>query len=59
MEIDLTSADSMMGQPLPANVTIEVRLDFYGDAMTKDPSDPHASQSGVATNGTKVALVLK
>jgi len=59
LELDVTSADSMMGQPLPANVTIEARLDSDGDAMTKDPSDPHASQSGVATNGTKVALVLK
>jgi Flp pilus assembly protein TadD len=59
MELDLTSADSMMGQPLPPSVTIEARLDSDGDAMTKDPSDPHASQSGVATNGTKVALVLK
>jgi tetratricopeptide (TPR) repeat protein len=59
LELDITSADSMMGQPLPPSVTIEARLDSDGDAMTKDPSDPHASQSGVATNGTKVALVLK
>lgn len=59
LELDVTAADSMMGQPLPAIVTIEARLDSDGDAMTKDPSDPHASQSGVSTNGTKVALVLK
>jgi tetratricopeptide (TPR) repeat protein len=59
LELDLSSADSMMGQPLPANITIEARLDSDGDAMTKNASDPHASQSGVATNGTKVALVLK
>ncbi len=59
LELDLSSADSMMGQPLPASVTIEARLDSDGDAMTKNASDPHASQSGVATNGTKVALVLR
>ncbi|HSY47797.1 MAG TPA: tetratricopeptide repeat protein [Thermoanaerobaculia bacterium] len=59
LELDITSADSMMGQPLPLSVTVEARLDSDGNAMTKDPSDPHASQSGVATNGTKVALVLK
>lgn len=59
LELDLSAADSMMGQPLPASVTIEARLDSDGDAMTKNASDPHASQSGVATNGTKVALVLK
>jgi len=58
LELDLSAADSMMGQPLPASVTIEARLDSDGDAMTKNASDPHASQSGIATNGTKVALVL-
>nr|MDP9360602.1 tetratricopeptide repeat protein [Acidobacteriota bacterium] len=59
LEIDVTSADSMMGQPLPANVRIEARLDSDGDAMTKNPSDPHALQDGVTTNGGKVVLVLK
>jgi tetratricopeptide (TPR) repeat protein len=59
LEIDLSAADSMMGQPLPATVRIEARLDSDGDAMTKSPSDPHAMQDGVATNGTKVSLVLK
>ncbi|MEA2238941.1 MAG: cytochrome c-type biosis protein CcmH [Thermoanaerobaculia bacterium] len=59
LEIDLSTADSMMGQPLPANVRLEARLDSDGDAMTKNPSDPHAMQDGVATNGGKVGLVLK
>jgi len=61
LEIDLSAADSMMGpgQPLPASIRIEARLDSDGDAMTKNPSDPHAMQDGVSTNGTKVALVLK
>ena len=59
LEIDLSSADSMMGQPLPATVRIEARIDSDGDPLTKNPSDPHAAQDGVATNGGKVALVLK
>jgi len=59
LDIDLSAADSMMGQPLPANVRIEARLDSDGDAMTKNPSDPHAVQDGVATNGAKVSLVLQ
>jgi tetratricopeptide (TPR) repeat protein len=59
LEIDLSTADSMMGQPLPANVRLEARLDSDGDAMTKNPSDPHAIQDGVTTNGGKVGLVLK
>jgi tetratricopeptide (TPR) repeat protein len=59
LEIDLSAADSMMGQPLPATVRIEARIDSDGDPLTKNPSDPHAAQDGVATNGGKVALVLK
>jgi len=59
LDIDLSAADSMMGQPLPATVRIEARLDSDGDAMTKNPSDPHAAQDGVSTNGTKVSLALQ
>jgi len=59
LDVDLSAADSMMGQPLPATVRIEARLDSDGDAMTKNPSDPHAVQDGVATNGTKISLALQ
>jgi Tfp pilus assembly protein PilF len=59
LEVDLSAADSMMGQPLPATVRIEARIDSDGDPLTKNASDPHAAQDGVATNGTKVTLVLK
>jgi len=59
LEIDVTSIDSMMGQPLPPTVRVEARLDSDGDATTKNPSDPHAAQEGVTTNGGKVGLVLK
>ena len=56
--IDLTAADSMMGQPLPPKMRIEARLDGDGNAMTKDPADPKASQDGV-TIGANVTLTLK
>lgn len=54
---DLSSADSMMGQPLPARVRIEARLDSDGDAATKDPSDPAGIQDAVALGSTlKISL---
>jgi tetratricopeptide (TPR) repeat protein len=59
LDVDLSAADSMMGQPLPATIRIEARIDSDGDPLTKNPSDPHAAQDGVATNGAKVSLVLQ
>jgi hypothetical protein len=55
---DLSSADSMMGQPLPAKVRIEARLDSDGDAATKNPSDPVGVQDAVAL-GTSLRIALK
>jgi cytochrome c-type biogenesis protein CcmH len=56
--IELSSADSMMGQPLPALVRIEARLDSDGDALTKPATDPAASMDGVAI-GSSIRLALK
>jgi cytochrome c-type biogenesis protein CcmH len=56
--IDLSSADSMMGQPIPPKVRIEARLDADGNPLTKDPNEPKAVQDGVAL-GSKVSLTLK
>jgi len=58
LTVDLTSADSMLGQPLPASVRLEARLDSDGNATTKPPTDPAAAQDHVAA-GSSVALVLK
>src|SRR5688500_4234556 len=55
---DFSSADSMMGQPLPPRMRIEARLDADGDAATRNPSDPSASQDGVQT-GSTLKLALK
>ena len=51
-------ADSMMGQPLPDTFRLEARLDSDGDAATKPPTDPKATQDGVAV-GSSVKLALK
>lgn len=58
IRVDLTAADSMMGQPLPPSMRIEARIDFDGDAMTHDPKDPHAEADGVGV-GKSVTLTLK
>ena len=58
MEVDFGSADSMMGQPIPDKIHLEVRLDIDGDAATKSAQDPAAVQDGVSA-GSKLALVLK
>jgi tetratricopeptide (TPR) repeat protein len=39
LEVDVTSADSMLGQPLPAIGTLGVRLDADGDASTRSGAD--------------------
>jgi Tfp pilus assembly protein PilF len=56
--IDLSSADSMMGQPLPPKVRVEARLDTDGDAATKNPSDPFAFSDQVGA-GASIKLTLK
>jgi len=58
IDVEITSADSMMGQSLPASFRLEARLDADGDAMTKTASDPSAMQEGVAPGAT-VRLALK
>jgi cytochrome c-type biogenesis protein CcmH/NrfG len=56
--VDLSSADSMMGQQLPASFRLEARLDTDGDPLTHPPTDPKAAQEGV-TAGANVTLALK
>jgi tetratricopeptide (TPR) repeat protein len=56
--VDLSAADSMMGQPLPKKMRIEARIDSDGDPLTKDPKDPSAVLDGVVA-GQSVSLTLK
>ncbi|HEX8254789.1 MAG TPA: tetratricopeptide repeat protein [Thermoanaerobaculia bacterium] len=58
MTVELSSADSMMGQPLPPNFRLEARLDSDGDAMTRVATDPSAVREGVSV-GSAVTLALK
>ncbi len=58
IRVDLTSADSMMGQALPAKMRIEARIDTDGDPMTHNPKDPSGIADGVAV-GKSVGLTLK
>ncbi|HYI08610.1 MAG TPA: tetratricopeptide repeat protein [Thermoanaerobaculia bacterium] len=58
LSVDLTAADSMMGQPLPVTFRLEARLDRDGDPMTRPATDPAAAQNEVST-GMAVRLALK
>jgi tetratricopeptide (TPR) repeat protein len=56
--IDLTAADSMMGQKLPQNLRVEARLDSDGNVATRNPTDPKAVLDGVAM-GSAIRLALQ
>jgi Flp pilus assembly protein TadD len=56
--IDLTSADSMTGEPFPPKMRLEARVDSDGNAMTRDPGDASAVKDGVAV-GSSVSLKLQ
>lgn len=58
VSFQLTSADSMLGQPLPDKFRLEARLDSDGNATTKPPTDPSAAQPEAAVGGA-VTLALK
>jgi hypothetical protein len=56
--VDIGAADSMMGQPWPAKMRIDARLDSHGNPLVHDPNDPAAAQDGVAS-GASITLTLK
>lgn len=56
--LQLSAADSMMGQPFPDKFRLEARLDSDGDVATKPPTDPSAMQNDVVPGAT-VKLSLK
>jgi cytochrome c-type biogenesis protein CcmH/NrfG len=58
VSFEIGTADSMTGQPLPATFRLEARLDGDGDAMTRMPTDPKASQEGVSV-GMAVRMALQ
>ena len=58
LNAEISSADSMSGEQLPAKVHIDVRIDTDGNPMTKSPGDLTAKQDNVAV-GQSITLKLK
>ena len=56
LDLTIGAADSMMGQPLPAEGIVRVRLDADGSASTRSPDDLEAEIE--ARQGGSVSLVL-
>ncbi len=56
--VDLSSSDSMMGDPLPSKIHIEARLASSGAADATNSTDPRAVLDGVATKSS-VKMTLK
>jgi hypothetical protein len=51
--------DSMMGGAPPDNVSVEARIDFDHDAMTKEPGAPQAKIESVSMGSKDLTLTLK
>jgi cytochrome c-type biogenesis protein CcmH len=56
---EISSADSLRGDPIPAEILLEARADSDGDPMTHPPEDPVARIDDLKLPATKVRLVLK
>jgi tetratricopeptide (TPR) repeat protein len=59
LQFELGGADSMMGQPLPARMRIDVRADSDGDPMTRPATDAAGFADGVELGRTGVRIALK
>lgn len=62
MDFTLTTADRPpMGgpRPLPAAFDLTVRIDFDGNAMSKDPGEPIATMPGISAGANGLAMNLK
>jgi cytochrome c-type biogenesis protein CcmH len=59
MSFEIGDADSMSGETLPDPLRLDARLDADGNAMTRDPGDPHAVLDGVRAGAGGLRLVLR
>jgi Flp pilus assembly protein TadD len=59
LQFELGQGDSMMGQPLPGTMRIDVRADSDGDPMTRPEGDPAGYADGVTLGKTGVRIVLR
>lgn len=51
--------NSMLGQPLPRNVSITARLDADGDPLTRGPDEPTVVLEAGPASGSELRLVLR
>lgn len=56
LEVKLSAADSMMGQPLPDSGNLVVRLDADGDAISRGPNDLEGTAQARAGKAAQVTL---
>jgi tetratricopeptide (TPR) repeat protein len=59
LQFEVGTGDSMMGQPLPDSMRIDVRADSDGDPMTRPATDPAGFADGIALGKTGVRIALK
>jgi len=59
LRFEIGAADSMMGQPLPAEMLVEARLDADGDPISRSRTDPSARFDDVKAGTTDLRLVLR
>jgi len=59
LQFELGAGDSMMGQPLPGRMRIDVRADSDGDPMTRPASDPAGFADAVELGRTGVRITLR
>lgn len=59
IRFEINAADSMTGEPLPDPLRLDARLDADGNAMTREPGDPHAFQDGVPAGANELRLLLR
>jgi hypothetical protein len=59
LQFEISAENSMMGQPLPQRMRIDVRADSDGDPMTRPETDPRGFADGVELGKTGVRITLK
>lgn len=59
LRFEIGVGDSMMGQPLPAEMLIEARLDADGDPMSRSKADPSDRRDDVKAGTMDLNLVLR
>lgn len=59
MPFQVSSANSMMGDELPARMRLEIRVDLDGNAMTRDEGAPEGAIDEVASGTSGVTITLK